>query len=294
DRGGIAIAAALDKHVPAGVTARRDERYDTNDPVALLDVYFPSSVDTIDRMLPAIVWVHGGGFISGNKDQIANYLKILAARGYTAIGVNYSLAPGSTYPTPIKQVNAALAYLQKNASRLHIDPSKLFLAGDSAGAQIAAQTANVISSPGYAHALGMAPAIARSQLRGVILYCGLYDPRIVSVDGPFGGLVRSVAWSYFGVRDFFKDPRLAQFSVVGNLTADFPPIFISVGNDDPLAPQSHLLAKTAVKLGVPVDSLFFLDGYKPPLPHEYQFNLDVDAGRAALERTVQFLNDRSR
>ncbi|MPZ39439.1 MAG: alpha/beta hydrolase, partial [Rhizobiales bacterium] len=43
DRGGIAIAAALDKHVPAGVTARRDERYDTNDPVALLDVYFPSS-----------------------------------------------------------------------------------------------------------------------------------------------------------------------------------------------------------------------------------------------------------
>ncbi len=294
DRGGRTVAAALDKDVPAGVTARLNERYDPNDPAALLDVFVPSAIDKTDRRLPAIVWVHGGGFISGDKQHVAPYLKILAARGYTTVGVNYSLAPGSTYPVPIRQVNAALAYLQANASRLNIDAEKLFLAGDSAGAQIVAQTANVISAPAYAATLGVVPAIAREQLRGVILFCGLYDPRAISTDGPFGGFVRSVAWSYFGVRDFLKDPRLAQFSVVENLTSDFPPMFISVGNADPLAAQSHLLAEIAAKRGVAVDSLFFPDGYKPPLPHEYQFNLDIDAGRAALERTLEFLDERSR
>jgi acetyl esterase len=288
------VAAALDKHIPSGVAARLNERYDGNDSGALLDVFFPSSVDSTDRRLPTIVWVHGGGFIAGNKDQIASYLKILAAHGYTAVGINYSLAPASLYPTPIRQVNSALAYLQKNAARLHVDTEKLFLGGDSAGAQIVAQSANVISAPAYATALGITPSIAQAQLRGVVLFCGLYEPRKLTLDGPFGGFNRSVIWSYFGVRDFSKDPRLAQFSVVGNLTRDFPPMFISAGNADPLEPQSHLMAQAAEKLGVPVDSLFFPENYKPPLPHEYQFNLDVDAGRNALERVLDFLGERSK
>ena len=80
--------------------------------------------------------------------------------------------------------------------------------------------------------------------------------------------------------------------MVRNVTADFPPMFISVGNDDPLAPHSRLLVETAAKLGVSVDGLFFPDDYKPPLPHEYQFNLDTEAGREALQRTLAFLKGR--
>lgn len=294
DRGGIAMARALEPHVPTGVSAQLGERYASGGADTMLDVFYPSVIQRTDRVLPTIVWVHGGGFISGAKDQIANYLKILAAKGFTVVGVNYSLAPGSGYPTPIQQVNEALAFLAANASRLHIDASKLFLAGDSAGAQIAGQMANIISTPAYAKALGIAPSIMRAQLRGVILYCGMHDPDELSVDGAMGSFLRSVGWSYFGVRDFLQDPRMAQFSVVRNVTAEFPPMFISVGNDDPLAPHSRRLAEAAAKLGVPVDSLFFPDNYKPPLPHEYQFNLDTEAGRLALERTLAFLAARSR
>jgi acetyl esterase len=269
------------------VAARLNERYDTSNPDAVLDVYYPSEVENTDRSLPTIVWVHGGAFRAGSKDGIADYLKILAAKNYTLVGVNYSLAPAKIYPTPILQVNAALAFLEKNAARLHVDASKLFLAGDSAGAQIAAQLAVVISNSAYADQMGVTPSIDRRQLKGVILHCGLYDLR-------GGGETRaSIARTYLGNEDFLNDPRLEEFSVVRNITADFPPMFISVGNADRLESQSQLLADTATKLGISVDSLFFPNGYTPPLPHEYQFSLGSEAGRLALDRTVRFLAGRS-
>jgi acetyl esterase/lipase len=61
--------------------------------------------------------------------------------------------------------------------------------------------------------------------------------------------------------------------------AAFPPMFISAGNADPLVPQSRAMAAGAAQAGVSVDSLFFPPDYVPPLPHEYQFNLDTEAGR---------------
>jgi len=294
DRSGIAAAEALEAHVPAGVTALHNQRYDPADADAVLDVFYPTVVQGTERKLATVVWVHGGGFLSGSKEQVANYLKIVSGAGFATIGVDYSLAPGSTYPTPIKQVNVALAYIQANAARLHVDPSKFFLAGDSAGAQIAAQLANVISTPSYAWETRVVPTIARSQLRGVLLHCGVYDPGQFKYEGLSGFFLKTVIWSYFGTKDISANPRRDEFSVVRNFSAAFPPMFISVGNADPLAPQSRRLAEVAAGYGVPVDNLFFPDDRTPPLRHEYQFNLDTEAGQTALARSIAFLKSNSR
>jgi acetyl esterase/lipase len=288
--GGSKVSQELEKHVPDGITAKLDQRYDEADDDAYLDVFYPSEVERSGKQLPTIVWVHGGGWIGGSKDEIANYLRILAGKGYTVVGVDYSLAPEKTYPTPVRQVLAALAYLERNAESLHADTSRIILAGDSAGAQIAAQTANVISVPSYAAEVGVEPSIERPQLRGVILYCGPYDIGRVRPDGTLGIFVKTVLWSYSGRKDYMNDQRFARVSVINYVTPDFPPTFISVGNGDPLAPQSRAFADALAGLGVYVDSLFFPDDYAPALPHEYQFNLDTDAGRLALERSLKFLS----
>jgi acetyl esterase len=282
-RQGLALAQELERYVPAGVVAQRNLQYDGSDADARLDVFYPATAVEADELLPAIIWVHGGEWIYGSKDNIANYLKILAARGFTTVGVNYTLAPARTYPSPVRQVNDALAYIGKNAARFHADPTKLFLAGDSAGSQIAAQVANVISLPSYAREVGIVPSIARSQLLGVILHCGMYEVKLAHFRK------RGVLWAYFGTQDFMNDPRIEQFSVARSITGDFPPTFVSSGNDDALAPQSRLLAETAIRNGVFVDSLIFPKDYKPPVPHEFQFNLDTDEGRLALERSVKFV-----
>lgn len=290
EAGGRAVNAALAKHVPPNVTARLNERYDPVDPDALLDVYFPSETAGTSRSLPAIVWVHGGGFVSGSKDHIANYLKILAGKGYTVVGVDYSLAPRRTYPIPLRQLNAALAHLAKHAQALHVDASRIVLAGDSAGAHISAQIANIITSPEYAKAIGIVPALGPSQLAAAILYCGPYDVGVFKVDGALGWFMTTVLWSYSGSRDHTTNKAFALASVSHYVTSKFPPTFISAGNSDPLLPHSVAMADALAKEGVRVDRLFFAPEHTPSLPHEYQFNLDSDAGQLALARSLEFLS----
>ena len=201
------VSLALEKHVPPALSAQLNEPYDPADPDALLDVFYPSAIT--DKPLPTIVWVHGGAWVSGSKDDIANYGKVLAGKGYTVVGVDYSLAPGKTFPTPIRQVNAALGYLVKNAERLRIDPDHIVLAGDSGGAHIAAVTANAIAVPSYAAMLGIVPAVERRQLAALLLFCGTYTIDGVDLDGPFGGFLRTVLWSFSGSKDFKDNPRFA-------------------------------------------------------------------------------------
>jgi acetyl esterase len=283
----LSVSQALEKHVPPALSAQLDERYDAVDPDALLDVFYPSAV--ADKPLSTIVWVHGGGWVSGSKQEIANYGKVLAGRGYTVVGVNYLLAPGKIFPTPMRQLNAALGYLVRNAERLHVDPDHIVLAGDSAGAQIVAVTANAITVPSYARMLGIEPAVARRQLAAVLLYSGRYTIDDVDLDGPFGDYLRTVLWAFSGTKDFKNNPKFAAAWVLKHVTAEFPPAFISAGNDDPLLPQSIALADTLASRGARVERLFFARDCEPALPHEYQFNLDNEAGRLALERSLAFV-----
>lgn len=292
DLGGVWVDRKLERHVPQGVTSQLDLHYDPGDAQAFLDVYRPPGIRGSDRLLPAVVWVHGGGWVAGSKGQIANYARILAAEGYTVVGVGYATAPGSIHPTPVRQVNTALAYLARNAAALNIDPARFVLAGDSAGAHIAAQLANVISEPGYAKALAIEPTIGREQLAGLILYCGPFDFREADPGGP-GAFLSTILWSYSGTRTFAQDPRFAAASLIEHVAASFPPVFISVGNDDPLEPHSHAFAGRLSALGVPVDRLFFPQDHVPELPHEYQFDLDSDAGLLALRRSAAFLAART-
>jgi acetyl esterase/lipase len=278
---------ALEKHVPTNVSGLRGERYGDG-PDELFDVFFPAQAP--GGALPAVVWVHGGGFVAGNKADISNYLRILAGRGYVTVSVGYSVAPGARYPTPVLQANKALAFLSRNAGRYRIDPNRLFLAGDSAGSQIVAQLAATVGNPAYAAMVGVNPAIKRAQLRGIALFCGVYDATTVTPEGPFASFIGTVIWSYLGTKRLGDDPRVAEFSVNRHLTPQFPPAFVSVGNADPLAPQSTLMVKAIRAQGVDVDTLFFPDDYSPGLPHEYQFDLDSSAGEKALERLTGFLD----
>lgn len=289
DQGAVQISQTLEKHVPAGVDAIVDQQYRSNDRDAYLDIFYPSQLPSPDAVLPTIVWVHGGAWISGDRSHVANYLKILASHGYTTVGVGYSIAPGHQYPTPLFQVNDALNYLQQQGKRFHIDTSRFVLAGDSAGAQIAAQVATVITNPAYAEELSIRPALQPIQLKAALLNCGAYDIALADYEGAFGSFLKTVMWSYSGTKNFLNDPKFQSVSVINFVTPSFPPSFITAGNADPLAPQSVALAKKLTQMSVPIDTLFYPDDHQPPLEHEYQFNLDIADGQQALARILKFL-----
>lgn len=289
DYGGGISARKLAPHVPAGVATIADLHYREGDPAARLDVFFPARVAATTERLPVVVWVHGGGWIAGHRSDVANYAKILAAHGFTTVALDYALPPQAIYPVPVEEVNAALGYLAANSERLHIDPDRFVLAGDSAGAQLAAQVANIVTSPDYARAMGVVPSIRPAQLAATVLACGAYDMASADHGGFLSDFLGASLWAYIGRRDFKHDAGFERMSVALYLTPQFPATFLTVGNGDPLLPQSEEMAQRLRGLGVAVDMLTFPADYRPTLRHEYQFDLDGAAGKQALQRIVAFL-----
>jgi acetyl esterase/lipase len=253
-------------------------------PTAYLDIYTPDGVGGKPR--PVILWVHGGGFISSSPATVADYTILLAHAGYTVASLDYSLAPGVRYPAPVQQGNAALRFLRGNAARFGGDPARIVLGGDSAGAQIASELAAAQTDPGLARSAGITPAVPSGALRGVVLFCGLYDLRTVGSTG-FPAL-RTYLWSYTGVRDWTSYPAIDQLSTVLHVTPGYPPTFLSVGDADPFAAQAAELGLALKQHAVPLTTLFWT-GTGDHLNHEYQFNFDLPEARTAFQRTLAFL-----
>lgn len=288
---GARVKKALEKHAAAGVGVD-SIAYLPGDRDALFDVY--RRIEGAGTQ-PTVVWIHGGAWLSGHRDDAGPYFSLLADAGYTVISVGYSRAPGARYPTPVRQVNAALAYATERADDLGVDPERIVLAGDSAGAQIASQVAALVTNPEFAAELEIAPGLAPTALRGILLYCGIYDiPRFLDVGDlpslPLRWGIRETIRAYTGTSDP-QSPQARQMSTIKHLTGAFPAAFISGGNDDALTDtQSRPLAEALKSKGVEVDTLFFPADHRPALPHEYQFNLDSESGQAALKRTLSFLD----
>ncbi len=278
--------ARLDALAPADVTAVLDEPYGPH-PDEVLDVFHPAGAA---GALPTVVWTHGGAFVGGTKDELRGWFRLLASHGFTVVAPRYTRAPEARYPTPVRQVLAALAHVQEHADRFHVEPSRLVLAGDSAGAQISAQVATLVTVPSYARDLGLEPTVDAAQVRGTVLCCGVFDLAQISRTSPLRDVLRACGWAYSGNRHFEDDERfLSTMSVGRHVTAAFPSTFVTVGNADPLRVQSQTLATTLERHGVDVETLFFPTDHEPALPHEYQFEADTADGVAALDRIVRFV-----
>jgi acetyl esterase len=274
--------------VPEGIEAISNIQYAQKDEDAYFDAYYHKDTVTLRKKLPVIVWTHGGGLISGNKEQLSNYCKLLASKGYLAISIDYSIAPKGKFPAPLQQLNKALAFITANSDSLHADSSFFVLAGDSGGSMIAASVANIITNPSYAALINIQPGINAGQLKGLLLHCGIYDAGNLNTSGSFGSFLKTVQWAYFGKKDISNDTYAKTSSVLEYVSSSFPSSFISAGNADPLLAQSQLLAQKLQAMGVYTDTLFYPKDKQPPLAHEYQFTMN-ESGKLALDRSLAFL-----
>lgn len=292
-RGGEATAAETGRHVPhVDLDVRTNIPYGEAGADTTMDVFRPLT----DDPLPTIVWIHGGAWISGAKEDVAPYLRILAAAGYTTIGVDYTRGPEGAYPLAVHQLDRALSYIDRHADELGVDASRLVLAGDSAGSQLASQLAALITNPLYAETMGVTPSLHAGQLAATILNCGVYDlSALADLDGLVGWGFKTAMWAYSGTRDWAEDSIRATMSTIDAVTSDFPPTLLSGGNGDGLtALQSVPMAARLRELGVDVTTLFWPDDHEPALPHEYQFHLDLPDAQTALATTLDFLRAHTR
>ena len=102
----------------------------------MLDIYLP---DEGEGPFPVIIFIHGGAFWGGDKqDTQCIYLMNGIRRGYAVVSVNHRLSMEAKYPEPVYDVKAAIRYLRANAAKYCLDPKRFAVAGNSAGAYFAA------------------------------------------------------------------------------------------------------------------------------------------------------------
>lgn len=117
------------RDVPYVLHARRSQ---------MLDVYEPdvAASHVTGSARPLIIWIHGGGWYSGDKSAPPGMA--LLPRGYVVASINYRLSSEALFPAQIFDCKAAIRFLRANAREFNIDPSRIGVWGDSAGGQLAA------------------------------------------------------------------------------------------------------------------------------------------------------------
>ena len=130
--------SALDLSVEAGddlVEIVEDIEYAEVDGVSLeLDLYRPADVD---GDLPLIIWTHGGGWVGGDKSDVAEMCKRLAMEDFVVASVNFRLSGDAIWPAQIHDIKAAVRWLRANADDYDLDPGRIGVIGSSSGGHLA-------------------------------------------------------------------------------------------------------------------------------------------------------------
>ncbi len=207
-----------------------------------LDVTLPRADAAPRQLRPAVLQVHGGAWIIGDKrEQGLPLLKYLAERGWVGFNANYRLSPGATWPDHLVDIKYALAWIREHAEEYHVDPNFIVITGGSAGGHIAAMMALTANDP------ELQPGIedADTSVQVAVPLYGVYDfTNRQNVMPP-----EFLPWILepMVVKEFFAErpEAFAAASPLDHVSADAPPFLIIHGDNDTLAPvqDARLMAK---------------------------------------------------
>jgi len=210
-----ALYAPLQEPLPASMRATRDLKYG-NDPKQTLDVVAPAMTRGGPR--PVLLFVHGGGYVRGDKtlDETGrsslfydNIMIWAVKNGMVGVNVNYRLAPQFQYPAVQQDLGAAVKWVQDNIARYGGDPANLYLMGHSAGA---AHVASYVAHPEFG-------PNGQLGLKAAVFSSGNYD--FTPAPGQQAG------HPYFGA-------QAAEHSSLAGLVATRTPYMVIVAELDPV------------------------------------------------------------
>jgi len=250
-----------------------------------LDIFRPES--TPPGNLPVLVYFHGGGWISAGKKIYTGIAATFSRNGFLTFNVDYRLAPKNRFPAPLQDATHAMDWIYRNAERYGGDRTAIVLAGDSAGAQIAAWYASALHNNNLFRQIGSPGPVGRVSVKGLLLFYGVYDFDTVS-DARFP-FIKLFARSFLGddPRSYAKSSRLA--SPLRQISRDLPPIWLCAGRRDGLFAQSWAYARALKHRGVRCRTLFFLEDDRAH--HGFLFFRRLGSSKTAVAAAREFLRD---
>ncbi|MCQ3016324.1 alpha/beta hydrolase [Pseudomonas tremae] len=240
------------------ITASRSEQYWTaGEPGEgiRLCIYRPGLPpgNSNNSKLPAILYIHGGGFVLGSPEMADDYLAELAIELQAiVVAVDYRLAPEHPFPIPLEDCHAALEWTFCNGPKLNIDIRNVVIMGHSAGGGLAAALA-ILARNTATHEIG-----------GLVLIYPMLDHRTGSPDSsspnPTTGTLswsrqaNHFCWECLRGSYALNDDRATLFSpALADDLSGLPATFICVGALDLFLEEDLAFGLTLSRSGVPVE-----------------------------------------
>ena len=231
-------------------------------------MYFPEA----GGPWPAIVYVHGGSWMHGDKSEARMFASLMTAQGYLVVSVNYRLYPAAQFPAMIQDVKCAVRSLRANAVQYNLDPNRIGAVGVSAGGHLAGLVGTTDASAGWDVGEYLDQS---SRVRAVIAMAGVMD---LSRNFPNADIE---AMKRIG----FGEYNVVEASPISHVTPDDPPFLLIHGDRDEVVPveQSQVMYERLVQENITAQLVIVQNarhsftapgGTIPPIPEINQIILD--------------------
>jgi acetyl esterase/lipase len=253
------------------------------DPAVRVRVYQPNDQS---GKLPALYWIHGGGYVMGDIDQDDRLMKQLVKRiGCVAVSVDYRLAPEHPFPAPVEDCYAGLKWLFAQAGELGVDPSRIAIGGASGGGGLCAGLALMTRDRGEvrpAFQLLIYPMI--DDRNATPASHAITDPRMWNRES------NRLGWKAYLGRDG-GGTGVSPYAAASRATdlTNLPPAYIPVGALDLFVDENIEYAQRLIQAGVPTELHVYpgafhgFDLFAPSATVSKQFKADRDN---ALKRAL--------
>ncbi len=212
-----------------------------------LDLYLPRRPDGTS---PVAVLFHGGGWVTGSKDEIALDALPYLVMGFTVVNVDYRLAKVAPAPAAVEDSRCAVRWVVRHAVQYQLDTKRLVLVGSSAGAHLALMVAMAPASAGFDE---LCPGDESLRPAAVVNFFGVIDAAELLAPAH----ARDFALGWFGSGDPAHVELARRLSPIAYVDKDTPAIFTAHGNDDQVVPFEQAKRFHTALDGAGVPNVFF-------------------------------------
>jgi acetyl esterase/lipase len=236
------------------------------------DIFLPPLEE---KNRPAVLFIHGGGWIEGDRSQLRGYGILLARLGFVCMCNSYRLSNESIWPAQIQDVNCAIRYLRANATDLGLDPDRIGVSGNSAGGHLSLMAAatnydQIFEGEGGNNEVS-------SEIKAV---CAIYPPttiRQLEMLNPLENAFLMLMGKEANKEDYDKA------SPLNYVTEDYPPCMLIHGSTDSVVrlKDSTKFYEKLIEFNRPASLHIFSE-------EEHAFDGEPDYGRAIADLQALF------
>ncbi|MDD4315650.1 MAG: alpha/beta hydrolase [Clostridia bacterium] len=241
---------------------------------------------------PVLIYIHGGGWISGIKLLRKPYCFSYAKEGFFVMNTGYDYAPQKKFPQPLQQIFTAIESLLDNAEKYNLDTSRIVVGGESAGAYYSAFVAAVTKNRDLYDKLGISFKYRDSfDINACILLNGALDHSSMA-SSRFPNMTTFLNSFFDMTKKELLDPANGEktllFSPVNFIDSSFPPTVVGEGRYDGLKRESKAALKKLNELGIKHTS-FMAEGIVGI--HGFCLASNTKEGKRCFKISLDFVNE---